>query len=92
MITEYDIVKTLIRTEKASLVEPQGQYVFEVARRANKIEIKKAVEAIYKVSVAHVRTSVVPGKKKRVRQEFGHTTPWKKAVVSLREGQKIEIK
>jgi large subunit ribosomal protein L23 len=92
MITEYDIIHSLIRSEKASFVEPQGKYVFEVARGANKIEIKKAVEAIYKVKVAEVRTMVMPGKRKRVRQEFGHTPSWKKAIVSLREGQKIEIK
>jgi len=91
MLTEYDVIHSLMRTEKATFLEPGGKYVFEVARQANKIEIKKAVESIYKVQVAHVRTLLVPGKRKRVRQEFGHTPDWKKAVVTLKEGQKIEI-
>jgi len=92
MITEYDIIHSILRTEKATFLEPQGKYVFEVDRQAHKIEIKKAVESIYKVKVAHVRTMFVPGKRKRVRQEFGHTSGWKKAVVTLQPGQKIEIK
>lgn len=92
MITEFDTILSILRTEKATFLEPQGKYVFEVDRRANKIEIKKAVEAIYKVKVSHVRTMFMRGKRKRVRQEFGLTPVWKKAVVTLQKGQKIEIK
>ena len=92
MITEYDTIHSILRTEKAAFLEPEGKYVFQVDRQANKIQIKEAVEAIYKVKVAHVRTMFVPGKRKRVRQEFGHTSSWKKAVVTLQQGQKIEIK
>ncbi len=91
MITSYDIVNTLIRTEKGAFLEPQRKYLFHVSDRANKIEIKKAVEEIYHVKVTTVNTSMVPGKRKRVRKEFGHTTPWKKAVVTLKEGQKIDV-
>ena len=91
MITSYDIVNTLIRTEKGTDLEQQGKYLFHVSSRSNKIEIKKAVEEIYNVKVADVNTITVPGKRKRVRQEFGHTTPWKKAVVTLKEGQKIDV-
>ena len=92
MITCYDIVKTLIHTEKGTILEPEGKYLFQVAKRANKIEIKKAIEEIYKVKVQDVNTSIVRGKLKRVRQEQGRTTAWKKAVVTLQEGQKIEVK
>lgn len=91
MTIAYDIVKNLIRTEKATQLEPQRQYCFQVSPRANKVQIRRAVEEIYKVKVAAVNTSVVPGKLKRVRQELGHTTAWKKAVVTLQEGQKIEV-
>lgn len=91
MKTSYDIIHTLVRTEKGSSLEAQRQYLFEVAPEANKIEIKSAVEEIYNVEVGSVNTMVVPAKRKRVRQEFGHTTPWKKAVVTLKEGHKIDI-
>jgi len=87
----YDIIKTLLRTEKASVVEANGKYFFEVAGRANKIDIKRAVEEIYKVKVAAVNTTIMAGKRKRVRQEYGYTPDWKKAVVTLKAGQKIEI-
>jgi len=91
MITDYDIIQTLVRTEKGSMLEPQRKYVFQVSSRANKISIKKAVETIYNVKVHDVNCLVVPGKRKRVRQEFGHTSQWKKAIVTLKEGNKIDI-
>ena len=91
MITCYDIIKTLVRTEKGTMLESERKYLFQVAKSSNKIEIKKAVEEIYKVKVQDVNTSIVRGKLKRVRQEQGKTTPWKKAVVTLKEGQKIEV-
>jgi large subunit ribosomal protein L23 len=62
-----------------------------VALKANKIEIQKAVEDIYKVQVESVNIIVMPPKRKRVRQEFGHTSEWKKAIVTLREGFKIDV-
>ena len=73
------------------MLEPDRKYLFHVARRANKIEIKKAIEEIYNVKVEAINTSVMSGKLKRVRQELGYTAPWKKAVVTLKEGQKIEV-
>jgi len=91
VITCYDIIKTLVRTEKGTFLEAERKYLFHVARTANKIEIKKAIEEIYKVKVQAVNTSIVRGKLKRVRQEEGSTTPWKKAVVTLKEGNKIEV-
>lgn len=91
MLTSYDIVNTIIRTEKGSDLESQGKYLFHVALKANKIQIKKAVEEIYNVKVKSVRTVIVPGKRKRVRQEFGHTSSWKKALVTLQEGHTIAV-
>ena len=91
MLTAYDIVKTLLRTEKGTALETDRKYIFEVSSRANKLEIKKAVEEIYSVKVQAVNTAIIPGKAKRVRYQLGYTTPWKKAVVTLKEGQKIEV-
>jgi large subunit ribosomal protein L23 len=90
MTTCYDIVKALVRTEKGSSLEKDRQYLFRVANPATKIDIKRAVEEIYKVKVDSVNTFHVPGKLKRVRYRTGYTTGWKKAIVSLKEGQKIE--
>ena len=90
MITCYDVVKALVRTEKGSGLEKEGQYLFRVASHATKVDVKRAVEEIYKVKVDSVNTVNVPGKLKRVRYRAGYTTGWKKAIVSLKEGQKIE--
>ena len=86
----YDIVKTLLRTEKGTSLEPDRKYLFEVAKNATKIQIKGAIEEIYKVKVESVNTAIASGKKKRVRQELGWTPDWKKAIVTLKEGSKIE--
>ncbi|MFA5088036.1 MAG: 50S ribosomal protein L23 [Candidatus Omnitrophota bacterium] len=91
MITSYDVIRTLIRTEKGSSLEPQRKYLFQVGRGANKIQIKKAVEELYNVKVQDVNTSICAGKSKRVRQESGYTSDWKKAVVTLKEGSKIDL-
>ena len=91
MRTSYDMIKTLVRTEKGTALEPQRQYLFEVDRKANKVEIRKAIEEVYKVKVKAVNTIVVPGKPKQVRRELGYTSSWKKAIVTLKEGQKINI-
>jgi large subunit ribosomal protein L23 len=90
MITCYDVVKALVRTEKSSTLEKERKYLFRVATVATKIDVKRAVEEIYKVKVDAVNTTRVPGKLKRVRARAGYTTAWKKAIVSLKEGQKIE--
>ena len=90
MITCYDVLKALVRTEKGTGLEAQRKYVFRVAGNATKIDVKRAVVEIYKVKVQDVNTFVVPGKLKRVRQKAGYTSDWKKAVVTLQEGQKIE--
>jgi large subunit ribosomal protein L23 len=91
MITCYDVIKSLVRTEKGTALESQRKYFFQVAKNSNKIEIKKAIEEIYKVKVQDVNTFVVPGKLKRVRKEQGSTTPWKKAIVTLQDGHKIDV-
>ena len=86
----YDIIKALLRTEKSSEHEPAGKYLFLVAPVSNKIQIKKAVEQMYKVKVKNVRTHISHGKMKRVRHQLGKTPDTKKAVVTLKEGEKID--
>lgn len=91
MITSYDIIKALVRTEKSTLSEPQGKYLFLVSNTANKIQVRRAVEEIYKVKVEDVNTTIVRGKMKRVRHQIGKVPDYKKATVTLKKGQKIEI-
>jgi len=91
MKNPHDVVKGLIRTEKGSLILPLNKYLFWVERYSNKIEIKKAVEDIYKVKVDAVNTVMMRGKLKRVRYAMGKTSDWKKAIVTLKEGNKIDI-
>ena len=91
MIACYDVINTLVRTEKGSRLEPQRKYLFRVAPKANKTEIKKAVEEIYKVKVQGVNTFIMRGKLKRVRTQLGKTPDWKKAIVTLKDGQKIDL-
>ena len=79
-------------SEKATVVaEEHGQYVFKVAKDATKLEIKKAVEQLFEVSVNSVRTAVVKGKTKRTRHGMGQRSDWKKAYVSLEQGQEIDF-
>ncbi|HLD82752.1 MAG TPA: 50S ribosomal protein L23 [Candidatus Omnitrophota bacterium] len=89
MLTSHEIIKALLRTEKSSLYQPQGKYLFLVDKKSNKIQIRRSVEEIYKVKVQDVNTNVYAGKLKRVRHQLGRTPEIKKAVVTLREGQKI---
>jgi len=91
MKNPHDVIKGLIRTEKGSVMLPLNKYLFWVNTVCNKIEIKKAIEDIYKVKVAAVNTVTMRGKLKRVRFAVGKTTDWKKAIVTLKDGSKIDI-
>lgn len=86
------IVRRALVSEKGThLGEAQNQYIFEVDPTANKIEIKQAVESIFNVKVESVRTMNRAGKKKRLGAFVGRRSHWKKAVVTLREGQTIPL-
>lgn len=87
------IIANIRLTEKASLLgERNNQYVFRVAPHANKIEIKQAIEKLFGKKVVRVNTAQHAGKKKRERRaDFGRKAHWKKAVVTLAEGEKIEL-
>ena len=87
----YDVIKRPVITEKGSRIkEEQNKIVLEVATEANKAEIKKAVETVFKVKVEKVTTMNVMGKKKRIGLRHGVRSDWKKAVVTLKEGQTVE--
>jgi large subunit ribosomal protein L23 len=86
------IVKKALITEKGTVLrELRNQYHFEVARDANKIEIKHAIETIFSVKVGHVRTMQLRGKVRRQGRYVGKRSDWKKAVVTLLPDQKIEL-
>jgi large subunit ribosomal protein L23 len=88
----YKIIRRPLITEKSTIQkEMNNQLAFEVDRRANKIEIKKAVERIFKVQVEDVRTQNYQGKIKRLGRNMGRRRHWKKAIVTLKPGQKIEF-
>lgn len=88
-----NIIRRVLITEKATrLAETGNQYAFDVARDANKLEIRAAVEAQFNVKVKDVNTMIRRGKSKRLRtQKYGRTSDWKRAVVTLEAGQKIEL-
>ena len=86
----YDVLKSPILTEKSTTQkELANKITFEVDRRANKIEIKQAVEKIFKVKVIDVHTMLVLGKVKRTKNLLGKRPDWKKAVVTLKPGEKV---
>lgn len=99
------IIKRPLLTEKGTRLKETGgrsgdeldpntiksQLLFEVARDANKVEIRHAVQKLWNVDVIEVRTSVVRGKEKRVGRFVGHTSHWKKAIVTLAAGQNVEF-
>jgi large subunit ribosomal protein L23 len=88
----YNIIKRPLVTEKSSLLaETQGCYFFEVNKNSTKSEIKQAVEALFGVKVQRVNTSVVHGKVKTVGKFQTKRSNWKKAMVYLKEGQKIAL-
>ena len=86
----YQIILRPVITEKSSMLKEQNREVcFEVALDANKSEIKKAVEHLFKVKVDCVRTQIKVGKERRVGRSSGMTKNWKKAFVRLKEGEKM---
>ncbi len=87
-----DILKKPLITEKAVLdKEKYGRYAFEVATEASKHAIRRAVEGFFKVKVKDVKTMIVRGKVRRVGRYFGKRANWKKAIVTLAQGQKIDL-
>lgn len=92
MTPEQIIRKPIMLTEKANILrEKNNQVVFEVARTANKVEIKQAVQKLFKVSVTSVNTMVMRGKDRRMGRGYAKTQNWKKAIVTLKAGDSIDF-
>ncbi len=92
MKSPFDVIRRPLITEKANLdKENANTYHFEVPPTVDRQEIKEAVEAVFKVHVESVRTMLVRGKEKRMGRHIGRKPAWKKAIVTLREGDKIDL-
>ena len=89
---DYDLIKRPLITEKTNIQKDvANQVTFEVDRRANRVEIKRAIESLFKVKVVSVRTMQVKGKRKQRGRIIGKRRDWKKAVVTLGPGERIEF-
>ena len=86
-----EVLRRPLITEKNATLQAQNKYAFEVAKEANKPQVKQAVEKAFKVKVTTVNTIMVPGKSRRVGRRVVQTQSWKKAVVTLKPGDKIEF-
>ena len=93
MKDQFDVIKTIRLSEKATrLGDENNEYVFVVDRKANKIEIKNAVQSLFGKTVEAVRTANYSGKARRERRaDAGRTNHWKKAVVRLKQGERIDL-
>ncbi len=87
----YQVLHRPVITEKNTILQAQGKYAFEVASEASKHQIKQAVEKAFKVKVTGVNVITVPGKQRIVGRQRVMTCPWKKAIVTLQPGDKIEL-
>lgn len=87
----YEVLRFPLITEKTTLLQSQGKYAFEVAREANKQQVREAVEDAFKVKVTKVNMMTVPGKQHRVGRQQVLSPSWKKAIVTLKPGDKIEL-
>ena len=91
MHLEQVLIKPLL-TEKSSIeTEKTNRYVFTVLLKANKYQIRQAVESLFDVKVVNVRTAILPGKVKRAGKTTKKSSSWKKAYVKIQDGQKIEL-
>ncbi|MEJ2473352.1 MAG: 50S ribosomal protein L23 [Desulfobacterales bacterium] len=92
MTLQYDIIIRPVVTEKTNIQkEEANQVTFEVDRKANRIEVRRAIERIFNVRVVNVRTMQIRGKFKRRGRVLGKRRDWKKAIVTLRPGDRIEF-
>jgi large subunit ribosomal protein L23 len=91
MMNLYQVLKRPILTEKSDFQRDDNQYIFEVDRQANKLQIKEAVEAIFEVEVLAVNTMIMKPKRRRMGRKLITTKPaWKRAVVTLAPGERIQ--
>jgi large subunit ribosomal protein L23 len=87
----YEVLRRPLITEKSTVLQAQNKYAFEIADSANKPQVKQAIENAFKVKVTGVNVITMPGKTRRVGRRQIQTRPWKKAVITLQPGDKIEF-
>jgi len=87
----FEVLRRPLITEKGSMLQGQGKYLFEVDGKATKTQVKQAVEKAFSVSVVKVNIMIVPGKMRRMGRGLFKTSEWKKALVTLKPGDKIEL-
>jgi large subunit ribosomal protein L23 len=88
----YDVIVRPVVTEESQIMAERGQYVFEVSLDANKRQIKEAMEAIFDKKVAKINTMIMPAKRgMRGRNEYLRSKQWKKAIITLAEGESIDL-
>jgi large subunit ribosomal protein L23 len=91
-VNRFEIIKRPLDTEKLDRMrDRENKFAFEIDMKANKTEVKQAVESIFKVKVLDVRTSIVRGKFRRIGRSEGQRPNWKKAIVTLKEGDAISL-
>jgi large subunit ribosomal protein L23 len=87
----YEVLRRPLITEKSTVLQAQNKYAFEIADKANKPMVRQAVEKAFKVKVTGVNVITMPSKTRRIGRRQVQTGPWKKAIVTLRPGDKIEF-
>ncbi len=87
----YEVLRRPLITEKSTLLQEQNKYGFEVDKKANKMQVKQAVEKTFKVNVTAVNVMIMHGKTRRVGRRQVQTQSWKKAIITLKPGDKIEL-
>ncbi len=91
-MNRFDVIKRPLDTEKLDrLRDRENKFAFEIDLKANKTEVKQAVEALFKVKVVDIKTQIIRGKMRRIGKNSGMRSNWKKAIVTLKEGDAISI-
>ena len=91
-MNRYDIIKRPLDTEKLDRIrDRENKFAFEIDMKANKTEVKQAIEQLFKVKVVDIKTAIVRGKFRRVGKSEGQKSNWKKAIVTLKEGDAISL-
>ncbi len=85
------LISPILSEKSVNIKDAENRYTFRVNPKSNKTEIKKAIETLFKVKVEKVRTATIPGKLHRVGRHEGYRSDWKKAMVTVKEGQKIDV-
>jgi large subunit ribosomal protein L23 len=91
-VNRFDVIKRPLDTEKLDrLRDRENKFAFEIDLKANKTEVKQAVEALFKVKVVDIKTQIIRGKMRRIGKSSGMRSNWKKAIVTLKEGDAISL-